>query len=408
MRKTNLFSKVIAAAMTAVVLVTGAAAFAGASPATAALTESDNERTGYSYTYTDQVINGLGGKNIHHLSDTGISGATRHRSESIPYEGLFGLKAETKGSIVNYTMYTHNNYYSEGEVTIDAYADLGPAEHVTGLGTIRVDESASVDLKPIAESSCNDPDGVYVLRLSSGERRADLYLYYDGEKVYTCKYDFTSDYDLEVWNKLTGKLDPENFLKMYVGSPNVPITYPTSGTDGNCDHVDEWCAISDEVILKKEWSDDTKVYAMVDYLMNNYAYDDWRVETNKNKSRATLAQCWSDDNLWMYGNKVGNCWDFANVLTIMCRHQGIPCTSVDNDGHTLNAVWLHDEWTAIDVSVLVEHTCYLEDTDPAQWEEQYASNFEREYGFYPSYLYTINQGLATPRTTLAGGGANPM
>ena len=71
-----------------------------------------------------------------------------------------------------------------------------------------------------------------------------------------------------------------------------------------------------------------------------------------NRSRATLAEDWTNDNLFSYYNHVGNCYDYANIMTIMCRHLGIPCTTVENSYHTANAVWMDGEWVCIDVSVL--------------------------------------------------------
>ena len=196
---------------------------------------------------------------------------------------------------------------------------------------------------------------------------------------------------------------------MYVGNKNNPITYPTSGTNGACNHVQKWCDLSDEIIKIDTWSDEMKVFALVKYLTQNYAYDDYRVNTLNNTSRAMKKGVWSDDNLFMYYNKVGQCWDFANALTIMCRHQGIPCTSAENDGHTVNAVWMCGEWIAIDVSSLVSNHCDTEDTDPKNWKHYRTGAYNRFYGYYDGTMETYNQALATPETTLSNrSGKNPM
>ena len=196
---------------------------------------------------------------------------------------------------------------------------------------------------------------------------------------------------------------------MYVGSKTIPITYPTSGTDGNCNHVQEWCDISDEIIIDDNWSDEAKVFAFVLYLSRNYAYDDWRVSYNNNKSRATLAGRWDDASLWTLENRVGTCWDMANIMTIMCRHHGIPCTSVENNHHTVNAVWLRGEWVAIDVSSLLQHHCYTEDTAPDGWIYRHDGSWSSYYGYYDYMMDTYNQALATPETTLSNkSGKNPI
>ncbi len=385
MMKTNLFAKAVAIIMTVSMSITIAM------PVTATAKE------------VDKLIK-VENKTVHHLRDTGFCGATDHIGDSIPYEGLFGLKAEIKGTVVNYSMYTHNAFYQEGIVSLRSYEDVRRGKEGMNLGTIKVNESASFDLRSIAEAG---KEAVYYLKIASNGKKAYMYLYDDGKKAWVCKYDHTSEKEAESWNRLIGKLDPKKCLEMYVGNPGYPITYPTSGKDGYCNDVSKWCELSD-TLVNKNWTDNMKVFALVLYLTRNYAYDDWRVQTNNNVSRASLAQCWDDESLWMYENKVGNCWDFANVLTIMCRRQGIPCTSVENDEHTLNAVWMDDEWVAIDVSALVNHHCRLEDTDPALWRETRSGLYATDYGYYDSAMDTYNQALRTPATAVSLTARNPM
>lgn len=288
---------------------------------------------------SDTVLVAVDGLNVHHLSNTGISGATNYIGDSIAYEGLYGLRAETSGSIVTYEMYSHNKAFQSGTVTIQRYGD---ASSLIDLGTIKAGGTASIDMKSTVKAlRLSNLVGVYVLSIAvNNEKPVPIYLFYDGKTVQTCRYDSTSAYALEAWNRVVGNLDPSTCLELYVGSKSVPITYPTSGKDGNCNHVQEWCDISDEIILHDDWSDEAKVFAFVLYLARNYAYDDWRVSYNNNKSRATIAGRWDDDSLWTLENKVGTCWDMANIMTIMCRHHGISCTSVENSHHTVNAVWL--------------------------------------------------------------------
>ncbi len=346
--------------------------------------------------------------NVHHLSDTGISGATNFYGDCIAYEGLYGLKAETSGSIVTYEMYSHNKAYENGTITIQRY---GNTSSLIDLDTIKVGRTTSIDMKLAVKSmGLSNPTGVYVLSIATnGEKPVPMCLYYNGKTVQTCRYDSTSVYALEAWNRVIGNLDPNTCLDMYVGSKTVPITYPTSGTDGNCNHVQEWCNISDEIIINDNWSDEAKVFAFALYLSRNYAYDDWRVSYNNNKSRATLAGRWNDDSLWTLENKVGTCWDMANIMTILCRHHGIPCTSVENDHHTVNAVWLRGEWVAIDVSSLLQHHCYTEDTAPEGWINRRDGSWSSCYGYYDYMMDTYNQALATPETTLSNrSGKNPM
>ena len=351
----------------------------------------------------------ISGTWVHHFSDEAVCGCSQFSNDSMDYEALAGFRAVTNGTSVSFTPYMHNKAYSHGKASV-SYPDAYPSDPVE-LGEVDVNKTYSFDIKAVADK-LGTQEGIYELSLETGKDYRHIirmHLYYDGSSVRCCRVNGNSASDIDAWNKLTGKLDPSKCLDMYVGSKNYPITYPTSGTNGACNHVQEWCDLSDEIVLADDWPDELKVFSLVLWLSKNCAYDDWRVKTNNNKSRATLANSWDDDNLWMYYNHVGQCWDFANAMTIMCRHQGIPCTTVEDTGHTLNAVWLHNEWTAIDVSVLVEHTCTTDDTDPAGWSRNYAAQYNEYYGYYNPRMITYNQCIATPETTLSGrSGKNPM
>lgn len=355
---------------------------------------------------TNEQIKSVDGYNICHLRDDGWCGATQFDGDNVNFEAGAGLKVHCDKTSVDYTMYSHSTKVDDGTVTIQR------AAYSANLGAIKVDETKNFDIKTIAnQMGITNTAGIYTLSLKFNQYKnpVSILLYYNGSKVQTCWKTSYAQYDIDVWEGIVGKLDPNTCLNMYVGNKNNPLTYPTSGTNGACNHVQKWCDLSDEIIKIDTWSDEMKVFALVKYLTQNYAYDDYRVNTLNNTSRAMKKGVWSDDNLFMYYNKVGQCWDFANALTIMCRHQGIPCTSAENDGHTVNAVWMCGEWIAIDVSSLVSNHCDTEDTDPKNWKHYRTGAYNRYYGYYDGTMDTYNQALATPETTLStGSGKNPM
>ncbi len=365
---------------------------------------------------TDSCFMGLtqvipsGSSNIVGLADTGTCGVTNYKGDSIDYEGFAGLKVHTANANVEYTMYTHSNCYDKGTVSIQRN---GLGDTMIKLGSISVNETKSFDIKDIAtKMNCDETTGLYRLTIMTGkdeDEPASMYLYYDGKNVHYCRYSRHCRNDIEKWNQVVASLNPEKCLDMWVGNSSNPITYPTSGTNGSCNHVKEWCDLSDEIVLHDEWTDEAKVFAMILYLTRNYAYDDYRVTTLNNTSRAMKDDAWTDDGHFMFYNHVGQCWDAANALTIMCRHHGIPCTSVENDYHTVNAVWLRDEWVAIDVSALMQNHCKQKDTNPDDWMHYRDSSYAYSYGYYDSTMNTYNQALATPETTLSNrSGKNPM
>lgn len=357
----------------------------------------------------DQIIE-VDGTKAYHFADEAISGTSRYIGDSIDFEGFGGLIVKISGTMISYTEYGHNDAFHEGYVYIEKRNN--PNGKIVELGLIKKGETRTVDMKNVInELGAGDDPGIYVIKLMIGEdQEVDvcMNLYYDGSSVWTCRINGDPQ-SIDRWNKLIGNLDPATCLEMYVGNKNYPITYPTSGTNGCCNHVEEWCELSDEIIKSDTWSDEAKVFAMVYWLTQNCAYDNWRVNTNHNTSRATLTGNWTDDSLWMYYNHVGQCWDFQNALTIMCRHQGIPCTSIENEYHTVNAVWLDNEWVAIDVSALVKHACNTEDTDAEKWDKNYnRCSYSSCYGYYDGTMDTYNQCIATPGTTLSTGNGNPV
>ncbi len=360
------------------------------------------------YYSTKNQLTNVNGNNISHLSDDGIVGSTQYSDENINFEGFYGLKVHCENTAVNYTMYSHTDMCMSGDVKVRYLTS-----EFVNLGNISKDETKSFNLTDIINKIKPDnPIGLYQLVLVTKIdmiNNQTVNLYYDGTKVQTCWLTKQDKYDIDNWNTLVANIDPGKCLNMWVGNKNNLITYPTSGTNGNCNHVKEWCDLSDEIITKKEWSDEFKVFLIVCYLSRNFAYDDYRVYTLDNASRASEAGTWSDDNLFMFYNHVGQCWDFANALTIMCRHQGIPCTSVENRVHTVNAVWLNGEWVAVDVSTLVAHHCNTKDTDPSKWVNERNETYGQAFGYYDGNMSSYSQALATPETTLSGrSGRNPI
>ncbi len=361
--------------------------------------------TDASYAGNDRIQN-IDGYTICHLRDDGCCGATQYDGDNVNFEAGAGLKVHCDKTSVDYTMYSHSTKINDGTVTIERSA------YSADLGAIKVDETKSFDIETIIDQmGVQNAAGIYTLSLEfdAYKNPVSILLYYNGSKVQTCWKTACSQYDIDRWNSIVGDLDPNTCLDMYVGNKNCPITYPTSGTGGACNHVQEWCDLSDEIIKFDTWSDEMKVFALVKYLTENYAYDDYRVYCLNNTSRATKDKAWSDDNHFMYYNKVGTCFDATCALTIMCRHQGIAATSMENAHHTVSCVFMNGEWIGIDVSALMANHCDTEDTDPENWKHYRIGPYNRYYGYYDGDMDTDNQALATPETMLStGSGMNPM
>jgi hypothetical protein len=230
----------------------------------------------------------------------------------------------------------------------------------------------------------------------------DAWLYVKDKIIYTCRITTLIKAETlasrkEKWDKITKDLNPDDYLS------TEGITYPTSGTNGRVVDTQKWIDLSKEIIINDSWSDEMKVFAFVKYLANNYAYDKYRTETLKT-SRAKYYNAYDDENMFMYTNGVGVCWDFTNALAIMCRANGIPCTSVENDKHTWNAVYLNEKWVSMDLCQLVYKACTEKDTDPSKWTSYVGDKHKWKdyYGCYYEYdIKSSSQQIWTKKTALS-------
>ena len=320
---------------------------------------------------------------------------------NIDFEGLAGVKVSTSGSKVTYTAYTHSTQVSITGTILDKVErverNIGTPEQYTKVIslTTATDKPVTIDLK--------NKKGVYSITCTTNIRDTPIihaYLYTDGTTAYTCRISFDSAKSKksreDEWNSKLKDIDPKDYVS------NAGITYPTSGTNGRAVHVKEWEDKSDEIIKFDSWSDEMKVYAFIDYLAHNYAYDKYRVVDLREKSRAAVADDYTNDNMFMYYNHVGVCWDYTNALTIMCRHHGIPATSVEDNHHTWNIIYLNGKWESFDVCDLNIYTCTTKDTDKSLWSKSNAYFYwSGEYGVITSLAFSsVNQQIWTEKTAL--------
>ena len=301
-------------------------------------------------------------------------------NSTVDFEAFYGINLKTNGKTVTITTYDHTKKFPKSSVLISKMSTSTKEEFITSFDDI--DKGTTVTYT-VADK------GIYSVSDIVDENDLKMtvrgYFYYDGKNLNTCRTTkMPSDKFNAVithWNNLMGDADPKNYLS------NRGTTYPTSGEGDRCVHVDEFEKLADEILTKTEarktYSDEMKVFVLVDYLTKNFAYDNYRVYDLNMVSRANIAGIYNDDKYYMYGNHVGVCWDFANALTIMIRHAGIPCTSVESDNHTAIAVYLNDEWVMIDATQLMKYSCNTKDTNKDNWK--YDANiylYSEEYGTY--------------------------
>lgn len=315
----------------------------------------------------------------------GYSGS---KGDQIDFEAYFGVTLKADGQNLVCTPYTHTSSASPVSMTLSSIMDRK-----------RLDlETYNCGTDPVAIDTASLPDGTYTVTMlfdtKSGDRSVSGYFYKDGKSLQTCRFANAGievvTADQNIWNYKMSDADPDDYLS------NALITYPTSGDGRCCNHTKEWEKIADEIIGDHmDWSDELKVFAFTQWLVENVAYDNYKLDLRK--SRAAIANDYTDDNLFTLGNRVGVCWDYVNIMTIMCRHYGVPATSADYGTHTVCAVWLHDGWVAIDLTALNLYSCDTEDTSRSGWKKADHYAYSVWYGYYDSSVYEHDDNIWTQR-----------
>ena len=140
-----------------------------------------------------------------------------------------------------------------------------------------------------------------------------------------------------------------------------PIYYPIAPMrKGDVTDTAYWVAKSSELV-EDDWTDAHKIMTFYNYVIDNFAYDDWVVGKG-NYGRSFYYGDFSG-KYYISNTNVGVCEDFSQVIAIMCRSQGIPSVVLNNDTHAVCIVYMKDysRWFIIDSTADIENDAYEED-----------------------------------------------
>ena len=279
----------------------------------------------------------------------------------IGYEALFGVRIKIKGKQAHVQYYNHLSKQSGSIWAVNRDTKTTFFQ----VNTVPINDKVIIDLKKATgyDVDIHFKNEYYEGYGSITQMNGEWYTY-----INTHPTDYRN---VDIYTKYLKS--PDHYLDL------SDIVYPSYGDVGDVNNVKDWEKLSDELVLNEDWTDQFKVYLFTRYLRRNYAYDRWKC--NEGQSRAWKANNWSDPDLFMFRNKVGVCWDFTNVLAIMCRHHGIPATSIDSTqaNHTINAIYIDDQWMIIDMTRLLLYYCSTEDPNPDNWESFTWSSY-KSYG----------------------------
>ncbi|MCR5746799.1 MAG: hypothetical protein K6G03_03755 [Lachnospiraceae bacterium] len=289
--------------------------------------------------------------------------------QRIDFEGRGGMTLRA-GAAITCKFYSHSSkLLPDGVVTLKCVSLPWKQREAEGEGTVvlqsfEYDKSYSI---PTAELA----DGTYSIRCHFKEDGVasgilcEGFFVKRGKTFKVCRVAEGSDEEVaESWNsfcEFMSKTKPENNLRV------DNLSYP-SDYHSDYNAADDIIKTCDEKIIKhKDWSDELKVYAIIEWMRKNYAYDDWYANQVDGKHKFRNGDDWTNPNCFITRTNVGVCYDFANILVIMCRHLGIPACTINNDRHIWCGVYLNGSWVSIDPTKMMDYHCLYEDENPAQW-----------------------------------------
>ena len=342
-----------------------------------------------------------------YMYDFGTSrnyGCTNTFGDTIDFEGYAGIRLDTSNNKIKYAVYNHRTAKADAKnIKVNLYKASDNEKFIKTLATMSVPN----DSKDSEWNTINDSlsDGLYRIEASFTikDRTLDVpgYVYIYNGNAQTCRLTkYMSQADDSMFNKITKDANPNDYLS------NAKNTYPANGTGNSCNHVKLWEKKADEILKEKcvpNASDEFKVFIFTKWLSENIAYDEWRATVNKNQSRGNYYGDFSRDDIFSYYNGVGTCWDFANIMAIMCRHVGIPCTDLSNDGHTVTCVWMNNRWYAIDCTVFTKYTNWEEVPDPDKYDVgEWRYPMSRYYGYFDNRMTQIDKCIWEPKNNGTG------
>ncbi len=297
------------------------------------------------------VYYGFGG---HGYASVGLDGT------ELPFDVYYGAGLSTEGTLLNVTW--HN--YTEQDVRPTAVTMYSPylnAEMPLGEMSVEAGETLSID-------TANVGTGPYELQIawSNGSVTA-LGFYKNGDELWYCRDAEESSEYMCRWYDRKDAIDallaeqgvtPENSLDYSDDrwAYPVPADY---GKGYRCDNS-RWIGLARELAGDPSLPDAQKAILIHDWMVENLAYDDYKVNCLGNTRAAVYKDYTGKYSMW--DTKTGVCADFTTVYCIMLRSLGIPAVSLDyNDEHVWNVVYLDGDWVEIDLTDDIDRTVCGED-----------------------------------------------
>ena len=273
---------------------------------------------------------------------------------SLPTEAEYGIYGVVNNRTITFSFYDHTGSKAIESVYIqalDASAD-NTEQFVKNSRQFSVDTSSFTN-------------GLYraAFRIADA-KNVGLYFYINGGEAWLCNYEKLDMPTLKLYLQrrsdlervlAAGNVTPANSLAL------DKLWYPFRLLNENerCD-TQLWIDLS-KTFIDDSWSDEHKLYAIQAWIRENIAYDDFVTENGNSR-----AVCYDDltGRQSVYDLRAGVCFDYANIIVIMCRAHGIPAVTIGakSINHVWNAVYVSGRWIEYD-ACLSEQYHVGEDTN---------------------------------------------
>lgn len=273
--------------------------------------------------------------------NTSLSAGFGVNGAALPTEADYGIKGTLKGKTINFIIYDHTHSKALRGIYMQAL-DTSAYNDATVIETAAM---FSLDTSEFA-------NGLYrVVACFADERQLALYFYVNGNETWLCEQNAIAAYTENTYEArrsdlmkvlAEGNVTPENSLAL------DKLYYPFKSTDSRirCD-TQLWIDLSN-TFINDNWSDEYKLYVIQAWIRENIAYDTL-VSGELNHSRAQHYRDLSGAQS-VYDLRAGVCFDYVNIIAIMCRAHGIPAVTIGSAGmnHVWNVVYVNNRWMEYD------------------------------------------------------------
>lgn len=277
--------------------------------------------------------------------NTSLSAGFGEKNIAIPTEADYGITGSISGRTLSAAVYDHTKAKSVKAVYLEGLDESSSLFKKLSLtnGKLRLDTKSF-------------PNGLYRILVDfSNNKAAKLNFYVNGNETLLCQLELIDAETAKLYEKRRtalanvlkkGNITPKNSLSLEnVWYPFYEFEDGTYNSAWRCD-TQRWIDLSNKIV-KDSWSDEYKLFKITAWVRENIAYDDF--VKSSTKSRAHYYSDYSG-KYSTYDLRAGVCFDYANIISIMCRAQGIPAITIGSTqkNHVWNAVYINSRWMEVD------------------------------------------------------------